>query len=118
MRPTVARHPQSSSRTGEVRVPGLASIDVWRSRRRCERLSSRCSDLTQGTFDLVRGPFLLYADRMKSPVLRVQVVDNNIVVTLPGYSYAVTYYKPQGSAGLLMKYSEAKNDRRLEDDRG
>lgn len=51
---------------------------------------------------------------MKSPVLRVQVVDNNIVVTLPGYSYAVTYYKPQGSAGLLMKYSEAKNDRRLE----
>jgi hypothetical protein len=26
----------------------------------------------------------------------------------------VTYYKPQGSAGLLMKYSEAKNDPRLE----
>ena len=26
-RPTVARHPQSSSRTGEVRVPGLASIN-------------------------------------------------------------------------------------------
>ncbi len=51
---------------------------------------------------------------MKLPALRVQVVDNNIVVTLPGYSYAVTYYKPQGSAGLLMKYSEAKNDLRLE----
>jgi hypothetical protein len=45
---------------------------------------------------------------MKLPVLRVQVVDNNIVVTLPGYSYAVTYYKPQGSAGLLMKYSEVR----------
>ena len=51
---------------------------------------------------------------MKSPVLRVQVVDNNIVVTLPGYSYAVTYYKPEGSSGLLMKYDATRNDLRLQ----
>jgi hypothetical protein len=51
---------------------------------------------------------------MKSPVLRVQLLDNNIVVTLPGYSYAVTYYKPPGSPGLLMKYSVTQNDLRLQ----
>ena len=46
--------------------------------------------------------------------LRVQVVDDNIVVTLPGYSYSVAYYKPEGSPGLLVKYSVAKNDPRLQ----
>jgi hypothetical protein len=50
---------------------------------------------------------------MKSPVLRVQVVDNNIIVTLPGYSYAVTYYKPPDSPGLLMRYSVGRNDLRV-----
>ena len=36
---------------------------------------------------------------MTQQELRVQVVGDNIVVTLPGYSYAVTYYKPKGSSG-------------------
>jgi hypothetical protein len=51
---------------------------------------------------------------MKSTVLRVQIVDHHIVVTLPGYSYAVTYYKPEGSPGLLMKCSATKDDLRLQ----
>ena len=51
---------------------------------------------------------------MTLPAFRVQVVDQNIVVTLPGYSYAVTYYKPRGTAGLLMKYSVTTDDLRLE----
>ena len=50
---------------------------------------------------------------MTSPELRAHIIDNNIVVTLPGYSYAVTYYKPQGAAGLLMKYSVIQDDLRL-----
>jgi hypothetical protein len=45
--------------------------------------------------------------------LRVQVVDDNIVVTLPGYRYSVAYYKPQGSPGLLVKYSVSSDDLRL-----
>lgn len=51
---------------------------------------------------------------MPQPKLRVQVVGDNIVVTLPGYSYAVTYYKPNGSSGLLMKYSVTNDDLRLQ----
>jgi hypothetical protein len=31
---------------------------------------------------------------MSEQNLRVQVIDDNIVVTLPGYSYSVAYYKP------------------------
>jgi hypothetical protein len=50
---------------------------------------------------------------MSEPNLRVQVIDDNIVVTLPGYSYSVAYYKPEGSPGLLVRYSVAKNDLRL-----
>ena len=44
----------------------------------------------------------------------MQVVGDKIVVTLPGYSYAVTYYKPKGSPSLLMRYSVADNDFRLQ----
>ena len=50
---------------------------------------------------------------MSEQNLRVQVVDDNIVVTLPGYSYSVAYYKPDRSPGLLVKYSVTKNDLRL-----
>jgi hypothetical protein len=46
--------------------------------------------------------------------LRVQVVGNDIVVTLPGYSYAVAYYKLESSPGLLMRYSAGKNDLRIQ----
>jgi hypothetical protein len=36
--------------------------------------------------------------------LRVQVVDDNIVVTLSRYRYSVAYYKAEGSPGLLVRY--------------
>jgi hypothetical protein len=51
---------------------------------------------------------------MTNPGLRVQVVGDNIVVTLPGYSYAVTYYKPKGSPSLLMRYSVTEDDLSLQ----
>ena len=35
--------------------------------------------------------------------LRVQVIDDEIIVTRPGSSYAVTYYKPEDSPQLLAK---------------
>ena len=37
------------------------------------------------------------------PDLHVAVVDADIIVTLPGTAYAVTYYKPPKSSGLLAK---------------
>jgi hypothetical protein len=45
--------------------------------------------------------------------LRVQVVDDNIVVTLSRYRYSVAYYKAEGSPGLLVRYSVVKNDLRI-----
>jgi hypothetical protein len=42
------------------------------------------------------------------------VVANNIVVTLPGCSYARTDYKPEGSPPLLMRYSVTNDDLRLQ----
>lgn len=45
--------------------------------------------------------------------LRVAVRDDEIIVTLPGYFYSVTYYKPQGSAGLLAKDMTSANDLRI-----
>ena len=41
------------------------------------------------------------------------MIDDNIVLTSTGYSYSVAYYKPEGSPGLLVRYSVAKNDLRL-----
>jgi hypothetical protein len=49
---------------------------------------------------------------MTEPKLRVQVVGEDIVVTLPGFSYAVAYYKPKGSPSLLMRYSASEDDLR------
>jgi hypothetical protein len=57
---------------------------------------------------------LVVCFRMTLPELRVQVVGDNIVVTLPGYTYAVTYYKPKGSPSLLMKYGVTNDDLRLQ----
>jgi hypothetical protein len=44
--------------------------------------------------------------------LQVDVQDGEIIVTLPGTSYAVTYYKPQSSPQLLAKRIPDKNDLR------
>ena len=36
-------------------------------------------------------------------MLRLDVVDDEIVISLPGTSYRVTYYKPFGSPQLLAR---------------
>jgi hypothetical protein len=41
------------------------------------------------------GALLLYSQGMAE--LRVQVLNDNIIVTLPGSHYSVTYYKPAKS---------------------
>jgi hypothetical protein len=45
--------------------------------------------------------------------LRVQVVDDEINVTLPGSHYSVTYYKPAKSPQLLPKYFSDRDDPRV-----
>jgi hypothetical protein len=45
--------------------------------------------------------------------LRVQVADDEIVVTLPGYRYSAAYYKGEGSRGLVVRYSAVQNDLRV-----
>jgi hypothetical protein len=47
------------------------------------------------------------------PTLRVRVVDDDIVVTLPGYRYSAAYNKAEGSRGLIVRYSAVKNDLRI-----
>jgi len=47
------------------------------------------------------------------PRLRVQVVNDEIVVTLPGYHYAVTYYKPLQGIRLLARNSPITDDLRI-----
>jgi hypothetical protein len=44
------------------------------------------------------------------PQLRVQVVNDEIVVTLPGYHYAVTYHKPLRGIGLVARNSPISDD--------
>ena len=44
----------------------------------------------------------------------VQVVDDEIVVTLPGSHYSVTYYKSAKSPQLLAKYISDRDDPRVE----
>jgi len=48
---------------------------------------------------------LRFCAAMPSPKadLRVQVIDDEIIVTRPGSSYSVTYYKPEDSPQLLAK---------------
>jgi hypothetical protein len=45
--------------------------------------------------------------------LRVQVVHDDIVVTLPGYRYAAAYYRAEGSPELVVRYSPVQNDLRV-----
>jgi hypothetical protein len=45
--------------------------------------------------------------------LRVQVVDDEIIVTLPGSHYSVTYYKPAKSPQLLAKCISDREDPRV-----
>ena len=45
--------------------------------------------------------------------LSIRVKGKELVVTLPGSNYAVTYFKRDGSAGLLAKDIVQKDDLRL-----
>jgi hypothetical protein len=45
--------------------------------------------------------------------LRVQVVDDEIIVTRPGSLYSVTYYKPERSQQLIAKRIADRDDRRV-----
>jgi hypothetical protein len=45
--------------------------------------------------------------------LRIQVVDDEIIVTRPGSYYSVTYYKPEDSPGLLAKRIADTDDLRI-----
>lgn len=47
-----------------------------------------------------------------APQLRVQIVDDEIIVTLPGFCYSVTYYKPDGSPQLMAKNISSEDDPR------
>jgi hypothetical protein len=42
------------------------------------------------------------------------VVDHDIIVTMPGTDYSVTYYKPTKSPGLLAKRIADKDDPRAD----
>ena len=46
--------------------------------------------------------------------IRLVVVDDEILVALPGTSYTVTYYKPQHSPQLLAKHMPYRNDPRAQ----
>ena len=43
----------------------------------------------------------------------VEVVDDEIIVTLPGTTYRVTYYKLSSSPQLLAKNISDKDDKRI-----
>jgi hypothetical protein len=44
--------------------------------------------------------------------LRVEVVDDEIIVSLPGWFYSVTYYKPERAPQLLAKDISDRDDPR------
>jgi hypothetical protein len=45
--------------------------------------------------------------------LELKVQDGNIIISLPGTSYSVTYYKPKQSPQLLAKYIVGDDDPRV-----
>ena len=45
--------------------------------------------------------------------LRVQVLNDDIIVTLPGSHYTVTYYKPAKSPQLVAKFISDRDDPRV-----
>jgi hypothetical protein len=49
----------------------------------------------------------------EEPEFRVSVVYDEIVVTLPGSTYSVTYYKPDKSPQLLAKRLATTDDLRI-----
>ncbi|MGC1347302.1 MAG: hypothetical protein WA863_14680 [Methyloceanibacter sp.] len=47
-----------------------------------------------------------------TPDLHIEVLHNEITVTMPRTSYSVTYYKPKHSRILLAKRSSSVDDQR------
>jgi hypothetical protein len=45
--------------------------------------------------------------------LHVQVLNDDIIVTLPGSHYSVTYYKPAKSPQLVAKFISDRDDPRV-----
>jgi hypothetical protein len=45
--------------------------------------------------------------------LSIQVKGKDLIITLPGSNYAVTYFKRDGSSGLLAKDMVQQDDPRL-----
>ena len=58
-------------------------------------------------------PFLLYRHPMTGWQLHCQVRDDEIIVSLPGTTYTVTYYKPDRSPQLLARLISDKDDKRV-----
>src|SRR6266540_3849159 len=54
-----------------------------------------------------------FAIQLSMAELRVQMVDDEIIVTLPGSHYSVTYYKPAESPHLLAKHFSDRDDPRV-----
>lgn len=50
---------------------------------------------------------------MTDPDLLVEVVDDEIIITVPGSHYSVTYYKPEKSPQLLARHISDTDDRRI-----
>jgi hypothetical protein len=50
---------------------------------------------------------------MPEAELHVQLVDDEIIVTLPGSHYSVTYYKPAKSPRLVAKCISDRDDPRV-----
>jgi hypothetical protein len=48
------------------------------------------------------------------PKMRVSVVDDELIVTLPGSYYSVTYYKPDNSPQLLARGIADRDDLRIQ----
>lgn len=53
------------------------------------------------------------AQPMTDPDLLVEVVDDEIIITVPGSHYSVTYYKPEKSPQLLARRISDTDDRRV-----
>jgi hypothetical protein len=49
----------------------------------------------------------------ESVKISVEVVDDEIIVTLPGSHYSVTYYKPENATHLLAKNITDRDDLRI-----
>jgi hypothetical protein len=58
-------------------------------------------------------PFYVSFAAMSGWKLDCQVRDDEIIVTLPGSTYTVTYYKPERSPQLLARQISEKDDKRV-----